>query len=84
MREAFEHDIEDSKRKREPGVPIGVRHICKYLQISSQTFYKLHTHHDFPATRLPDGRGWKAHKAQQNPVTPLSQTARGERMESVA
>ena len=44
MREAFEHDIEGSKRKREPGVPIGVRHICKYMQNGSQTFYKLHTH----------------------------------------
>lgn len=97
MREAFEHDIESSKRKREPGVLIGVRNICKYVRIGPQTFYKLHTYHDFPATRLPDCRWctsrnlidewivsrWKAQKGHQNPVTPMSPSV-GESMESVA
>jgi hypothetical protein len=56
MRPAYQHDIRYSQRNREPGVLIGVRSICRYVQIGPQTFYKLHTEHDFPATRLPDGR----------------------------
>ena len=56
MRPAFQHDIRRSKREREPGVLIGVRDICRYVQIGPQTFYKLHTGHNFPAARLPGGR----------------------------
>ncbi len=97
MREAFQHDIENSQRKREPGVLIGVRTICRYMRIGPQTFYKLHTHHDFPATQLPDGRWctsrtlidewiiarWKVQKAQHNAVTPIPSSV-GAEMESVA
>ena len=56
MRQAFQHDIQRNRRNREPGVLIGVRGICRYVQIGPQMFYKLQSSHDFPATRLPDGR----------------------------
>src|SRR5215831_9878095 len=56
MRPAYQHDIRYSQRNREPGVLIGVRNICRHVQIGPQTFYKLHTEYAFPATRLPDGR----------------------------
>ena len=56
MKRAFLCDIQRSKCSREPGILIGVRKICAYVQIGPQTFYTLQTHHDFPAIRLPDGR----------------------------
>lgn len=55
-RSAFRHDIAYSKRRQEPGVIIGVRNICRYMQIGPNTFYKLHTEHGLPAMQLPDGR----------------------------
>lgn len=61
MRPAWQHDIQSSKRKREPGVVTGVRNICRYMQIGPQTFYNLHTNHGLPAMRLPDGR-WSTSK----------------------
>lgn len=77
MRPVWRHDIEYCRRKREPAVLTGMRKICRYMQISPNTFYKLHTDHGLPAMRLPDGRWctsrtlidewivgrWKAQKA---------------------
>ena len=56
MRKAWQHDIDYSKRQREPGVLIGVRQICRYMRISAPTFYKYHQEYGLPAMRLP-GRG---------------------------
>lgn len=77
MRSAWRHDIDYSKRKREPGILTGVRTICRYMKIGPQTFYNLQREHDFPVMQLPDGRWctsrnlidqwivsrWKAQKA---------------------
>ena len=56
MRSAWRHDIDYSKRKREPGILTGVRTICRYMKIGTQTFYKLQTEHNLPVMQLPDGR----------------------------
>jgi hypothetical protein len=81
MRSAWRHDIDYSKRKREPGILTGVRTICRYMKIGPQTFYKLQMEHDLPVMQLPDGRWctsrnllddwiisrWKAQKAGLEP-----------------
>jgi hypothetical protein len=68
------------------------------MQIGPQTFYKLHTDHDLPATRLPDGRWctsrhlidqwivarWKDEKAQEKAAVSTPQRAGGTGMEAVA
>lgn len=56
MRSAWRHDIDHSKRKHEPGILTGVRTICRYLKMGTQTFYMLQAEHDLPVMQLPDGR----------------------------
>jgi len=56
MRPAWKHDIYQYRRRKEPGVLTGVRKICKYMAMSSPTFYKLVRGHGLPAMRLPGGR----------------------------
>ena len=83
MRQPFEAAIRRSQRDHEPGVLIGVRSICAYTRIGPHTLNRLVKQHDFPATRLPDGRWctskrliddwiiqrWKATKiGRENPV----------------
>lgn len=40
----------------ERGALIGVRQICHYMGIGTQTFYRLCREHRLPVTTLPDGR----------------------------
>ena len=98
MRPHFLHEIQISRRIREPGILIGVRNICAYMQVGPQTFYNLHAHHDLPAARLPDGRWctsralidewivarWKEQKAQEKGALAATQSAGGTGMEAVA
>ncbi len=61
IRQPWRHDIQRTRRDKEPGVLVGVRNISKYMRIGLQTFYKLHKHHALPAMKLPDGR-WSTSK----------------------
>ena len=61
MRLAWRHDIQRSRRDREPGVLTGVRNICRYMQIGPNTFYTLYQQHELPAMQLPGGR-WSTSK----------------------
>jgi len=56
MNHPFLHDISLSRSRKQPGLLIGVRKICRYCQIGHQTFYNWMRHHDFPVCTLPDGR----------------------------
>jgi hypothetical protein len=56
MRERYLAEIRHCQREHEPGVLIGVRNICAYTKIGPHTLERLINQHDFPATRLPDGR----------------------------
>lgn len=56
MRKRFVAEIRQCQRQHEPGVLIGVRNICAYTKIGFHTLERLVEQHEFPATRLPDGR----------------------------
>ena len=53
MRPVWWFDMKRYQRNKEPGVLIGVRAICRYMQIGPNTFFRLHTEHGLPAMRLP-------------------------------